>query len=74
MRWASFPLLTLGMIGTTAAAIVVGFVVGKTIIKAVRFRDTLTRIAIGIGMSLFGCLLAKIHLRIFDQWFLRAGR
>lgn len=74
MRWASFPLLTLGMIGTTTAAIVAGFLVGKTIIKVVRFRDTLTRIAIGIGMSLVGCLLAQIHLRIFDQWYLKEGK
>jgi hypothetical protein len=38
-----------------------------------RWRDTLSRIAVGIGMSLFGCLLARLHLIVFDRLFLRLG-
>jgi predicted acylesterase/phospholipase RssA len=73
-RWASSPLVTLGMVGLTVAALVLTSIVGKIVARIVRFRETLTRIGIGIGMSLIGWLLATIHLYIFDRWYLRLGR
>jgi hypothetical protein len=42
--------------------------------RMVRYRDTLTEIAIGIAMSLLGWIVARIHLHIFDKWFLHIGR
>jgi len=42
--------------------------------RVVRYRDTLSEIAIGVGMSLVGWILARIHLHVFDKWYLRAGR
>jgi hypothetical protein len=38
------------------ATMVAGFVVGKTIVRIVRFRETLISISLGIGMSLLGWL------------------
>ncbi len=73
-KWSSVALITLGTIGTTIAVLILGAIFGKTVMRIVRFRETLTQIALGIGMALAGWLLARIHLHIFDQLFLRKGR
>jgi predicted acylesterase/phospholipase RssA len=73
-KWSAVALITLGTIGSTVAVLIAGAIFGKTVMRVVRYRDTLTEIAIGIGMSLFGWILARIHLHVFDRWYLRAGR
>jgi predicted acylesterase/phospholipase RssA len=72
--WPSLPLVTLGMIGTTVLFFIIGLFVGKTILQIVNFRETLTQIAIGIGMSILGWAVARLHLHVFDKWFLRFGK
>ena len=72
-QWASFPLLTLGMIGTTIFTLIIGAVIGKTLLRVVYFRQTLVRIGLGIGLSLFASLFARLHLKFFDPWYLRLG-
>ncbi len=72
--WPSLPLVTLGMIGTSVLFFIIGLFVGKTILRIVNFRETLTQIAIGIGMSILGWAVARLHLHVFDRWFLRFGR
>ncbi len=72
--WPSIPLVTLGMIGTTVFFFIIGLLVGKTILQIVNFRETLTQIAIGIGMSILGWAVARLHLHVFDKWFLRFGK
>jgi predicted acylesterase/phospholipase RssA len=73
-KWSSVALITLGTIGTTVALLIAGAIFGKTVMRLVRYRDTLTDIAIGVAMSLMGWLLARIHLHVFDKWYLRAGK
>jgi len=73
-QWSSVALLTVGAIGTTAAVLIAGAIVGKKVMGMVRYRDTLTEIAIGVAMSLLGWIVARIHLHVFDRWFLHAGR
>ena len=73
-KWSSVALITLGSIGITAAVMIGGAIFGKTVMRLVRYRDTLTDIAIGVAMSLVGWILARIHLHVFDKWYLRAGR
>lgn len=73
-KWSSVALLTVGAIGTAAAALIAGAIVGKKVMRIVRYRDTLSEIAIGIAMSLLGWIVARIHLHIFDKWFLHIGR
>jgi predicted acylesterase/phospholipase RssA len=73
-KWDSVALITLGTIGTAVAAMIAGAFVGKTVMRVVRYRDTLAEIAFGVAMSLVGWILARIHLHIFDKWYLRAGR
>ncbi len=53
---------------------IIGLFVGKTILQIVNFRETLTQIAIGIGMSILGWAVARLHLHVFDKWFLRFGK
>ena len=55
------------------AVAVLTYAFGKTVVGIVRWRDTLSRIAVGIAMSLAGCLLARLHLIVFDRLFLRLG-
>ena len=73
-KWPALPLITLGMIGTSLLFFIIGLFVGKTILRIVNFRETLTQIAIGVGMSLLGWGVARLHLHVFDKWYLRAGR
>jgi hypothetical protein len=73
LKWPSLPLITLGMIGTTLFFFIIGLFIGKTILRIVNFRDTLSQIAIGLGMSLLGWGVARLHLHVFDKWYLRAG-
>ena len=73
-RWASWPVLTLGVIGGAVAATVAGFVVGKTIARIAWFREALIRVGLGIVMSLLGWLAARAYLYLFDKWYLRLGR
>jgi len=73
-KWPALPLITLGMIGTSLLFFIIGLFVGKTILRIVNFRETISQIAIGVGMSLLGWGVARLHLHVFDKWYLRAGR
>jgi hypothetical protein len=74
LKWPSFPLITFGMIGASLLFFIIGLFVGKTILHIVRFRETFTQIIIGVAMALVGWILARLHLHVFDKWYLRAGR
>ena len=74
LKWHYLPLITLGTIGYGLMVFLAGLFVGKTILRIVRFRETFTQIIIGVGMSLLGWGVARLHLHVFDKWYLRAGR
>ena len=42
-------------------------------LKSVRWRETLMRVVFGAVMSIFGWLVARLHLHVFDRLFLRRG-
>jgi hypothetical protein len=71
------PRITLWGIGVfIATSLVVSlatYVVGKWVMRVAHLRETLTLIAIGVGMALLGWIAARIHLHIFDPMFLRGG-
>jgi hypothetical protein len=73
-KWSSVALITLGSIGITMAVLILGAIFGKTVMQIVRYRETLTQIALGVVMALAGWILARIHLHIFDRLFLLKGR
>jgi hypothetical protein len=79
-HWASATIvgaITLGRIrGLIAGSIAVSigtYVIGKKLMRIVRLRETLTLIAIAIGLALVGWIVARIHLAFFDRWFLSGG-
>jgi predicted acylesterase/phospholipase RssA len=78
--------LTLGQVGKLVA-VAIGIGVLTRVVKAlfggsaawlaprvVQPRETLHRIAVGAGMSVFGFLIARLHLHVFDRMYLRAGK
>jgi predicted acylesterase/phospholipase RssA len=73
-NWRSYPLVTPGGIGITALVAVLTAVVGSRLVRIIRYKDTLTQIAIGVGMGILGWIVAAIHLLIFDRLYLRRGR
>jgi hypothetical protein len=77
VRSAVVPAITLWGIGvfiaTSRVVSLVTFLIGKKIMRVAHLRETLTLIAIGIGMALLGRIAARIHLFLFDPPFLRGG-
>lgn len=79
-NWASRVVvepITLWDIGSyiaiTAAFFVLTYIIGKKLMKIVRLRETLIRVAAGIALSLLGWITSGIHLFFFDRMFLRQG-
>jgi hypothetical protein len=67
-------LLRVGFIAAPIFGALAGLLLGKTVVRVVRYRETLERIGLGLALALFGWLIAGIHLLWFDPWFLRSGR
>jgi hypothetical protein len=73
-QWRTSSLLTLGALGIILATVVIGWVFGKTAARVVRYQDTLRQIAMGLVMGVLGALLARLHIEVFDRWFLARGK
>lgn len=71
-------LAILSMIGLVILRILLSAIFGKTpgkhIVRMIRWRDALKKIAIGVVMCLFGWLAARVHLHVFDKLYLRHGK
>ncbi|HJU56609.1 MAG TPA: patatin-like phospholipase family protein, partial [Pyrinomonadaceae bacterium] len=71
------PLVTFGQIVwafITMILIVLGsLILGSVLMKLVRYKKTLTRALVHFGMSIFGFLIARLHLHVFDWMYLRMG-
>jgi hypothetical protein len=70
----SLPLLRVRTFGVLALGIIATALFGKWVMRIASLRSTVQKIGIGAGFALGGCLLARLHLWIFDKWFLRVGR
>lgn len=62
-----------GTVKAIIAAVVIA-IIGPIVVKTINYRKTLSEIGIGIGLTLFGFLAAKLHLRFFDPLYLKLGR
>jgi len=60
-------------IASTVGLAVLTYLIGKKLMRVVRLRETLRRIAIGVAISVLGWLAAGIHLLFFAPMFLRRG-
>ncbi len=72
-KYSDSALLTVKDVTMVVLTAVITAIVGKLVMKVVWFRQTVTKIALGIGMSLFGCLIARLHLHVFNPLYLRLG-
>jgi hypothetical protein len=66
--------LTLRGVAVAALFAALGAIVGKTVVRVVRFDQTLRQIAAGIGLSLTGWLIGGLHLLWLDKLYLKRGR
>ena len=66
--------LTLRGVAFAALLAVIGAIVGKTVVRVVRFEQTLRQIAVGIVLSVTGWLVGGLHLIWLDQLYLKRGR
>jgi hypothetical protein len=48
-------------------------VVGKNAMRVIKWRNTLIRAVICVGMAALGWLAARLHLHVFDKMFLKRG-
>jgi predicted acylesterase/phospholipase RssA len=71
--WDS-TLLTVKDVGIIVLTFIIASIFGKLVMKMVWFRQTLMKILFGIGMSLFGFIVARLHLHVFNRLYLRLGR
>jgi predicted acylesterase/phospholipase RssA len=46
---------------------------GRGVVKAIRWRDTLRSVIIGFALAAGGFLVARLHLHLFDRWYLITG-
>jgi hypothetical protein len=79
--WFTYKWIALTVLGIGVTRLVVSFLDhhlgkgrGKYVVRAIKWRDTLKSIAVGIGMSTLGFIGARIHLHIFDRFYLRYGK
>lgn len=74
-QWWSAPLSTTwGQITTGLFLLVLSATAWKPVVQVLQFRKTVQDILMGLGMITVGTFLAKLHLKVFDKWFLRQGR
>lgn len=70
----NFSLLRVGTVGMTVLTVVLTALLGSTIVRLARWRQTLTQMLVGAGLSLVGWFLAGSHLLFFDRWYLARGK
>ncbi|HXT52551.1 MAG TPA: tetratricopeptide repeat-containing protein [Thermoanaerobaculia bacterium] len=58
---------------TMVASAVGVYLFGKTVVRLVRWRDTLWRVIAGVSLGLLATVAARIHLHVFDRLFLSKG-
>ena len=66
--------LTLGGLVVVGGMFVLGKLLGSTIMRFVNYRKTLEEFAVGLIMSILGFAIARLHVHVFDRWYLRWGK
>jgi hypothetical protein len=68
----------LSVLGSAILAAVLNRVLGQKyahgLVKTIQWRDMLRSVAVGVCMAAGGFLVARLHLHVFDKWYLRRGR
>ena len=66
--------LTLGGLVVMGGMFVLGKLLGSTVMRFVNYRKTLEEFAVGLIMSFVGFAIARLHVHVFDRWYLRWGK
>lgn len=72
--WWTIQLLTLGTLAMMIVSLVIGKLFGPSVMQVVNYRKTLEEFAVGLVMSVLGFAAARLHLHVFDRWYLRWGK
>jgi len=67
-------LITVRDIGVFILTLLVVTFFGKVVMQIVWFRQTLGKFAFGVVMSMFGFMVARLHLHVFNPLYLRLGK
>jgi len=66
--------LTVGAVPTALVCVALGAAGWGPLTKWIQYRKTFQSILIGFSMGTLGCILARLHLHVFDRLFLWHGR
>jgi hypothetical protein len=66
--------LTLGGLAIMGGIFLLGKILGSTVMRIINYRKTLEEFAVGLGMSVLGFAIARIHVHVFDRLYLRWGK
>ena len=66
--------LTLGGLAIMGGMFLLGKILGSTVMRIINYRKTLEEFAVGLGMSVLGFAIARIHVHVFDRLYLRWGK
>jgi predicted acylesterase/phospholipase RssA len=69
----NLPLITLGGAFWTLAGALAALVVGRRLVRSLRWSELARAILVGVAAATVGWLAARIHLLWFDRWYLRLG-
>ena len=77
--WASFfwkggPSIPVRTLASLLLAVVLGFAGAAWIMKVINIKKSIYQALILVGLSIFGSVIAWVHVGIFDKWFLNKGR
>jgi len=73
-HWSAVSVLTVGSVGTYVLATLAALVVPTMLIRIIRFRATLGQAGLISAATLIASFGFKIHLAVFDPWFIKLGR
>ncbi|MBA3960603.1 MAG: patatin-like phospholipase family protein [Chthoniobacterales bacterium] len=73
-HWRAVTLLTVGGVGTTVLAALATLLLGPMLVRLIRFRSTLGQVGLVTAATLIASFGFKIHLALFDRWFLKIGK
>jgi len=72
--WGASLELKVSTLGISVVVLVAGMFINKWLIRIIRYRDTIIRLLIILGLISVLWVAANIHLYLFDGWYLKTGR
>lgn len=79
LAWALYAfrdraLVTVGAVGVLFLTVAAGALFGRWVVRVVRLRDSMIKVALAVALAVVGPIAVRTHLWIFDRLYLRLGR